>query len=105
MIDPECLALVQAMNTVPGIRTVESCCGHGQTAFRIWFKPDNLECLPDLLYWFSACHSGCAGWSVKVETDCARSPVSFFVEGPIGDQGFSDADEIAKLIKDDKETA
>lgn len=93
-IDPECISLVKAMNQYPGIKTIESCCGHGERPFRIWFEADNLEVLPPLLYWFDACHCGYTGWNIKVTTDCAMSPVHFYVEGPVGAYGM--ADDIAK---------
>lgn len=95
-IDPECVAICEAMNRMPGIRTIESCCGHGRHSFNVYFKSDSLEALPDLLYWFDVCHSGFGGWRVTVRTDCAASPATFVVEGPVG--AFSEADEIAKLI-------
>jgi hypothetical protein len=38
--DPEVVPLCQAMNALPGIKTTESCCGHGKEPFRIWFKVD-----------------------------------------------------------------
>ena len=50
-IDPECIGLCQAMNAMPGITTVESCCGHGETPFQIWFKVARLRDLPRFLYW------------------------------------------------------
>jgi len=38
--DPEVVPLCKALNTLPGIETIESCCGHGEYPFRIWFKVD-----------------------------------------------------------------
>jgi hypothetical protein len=85
------------MNKVPGIVTVCSCAGHGEDAFRIWFQADKIECLPDLLYWFDNCHSGCPGWKVVVYTDCGKSPATFMVEGPVGEQAFKDAEKPRRL--------
>jgi len=99
-IDPECVPLCAAMNRVPGIQTIESCCGHGKDPFRVWFVATSLDRLPDLLYWFDGCHSGFYDWKVTVATDCAKSPVHFKVEGPAG--AFSEADSIAALIADVK---
>jgi len=48
-LDPECRLLCEAMNAVPGIRTVESCSGHGDTPFRVYFLADSLDALPELL--------------------------------------------------------
>lgn len=98
--DVEVVALVDAMNLVPGIRTIESCCGHGDYPFRIWFVTDSLEALPALLYWFDSCHCGCRDWRVIAKTDCGMSPVTFLVEGPVG--AYEDADRIAAYIRDDE---
>jgi hypothetical protein len=97
-MDPECIKLCDAMNKVPGIRTIESCCGHGERPYRIWFKSKNLKSLPLLLYWFDRCHVGYPGWNVSVSTDCAMSPVTFMVEGPIG--AYSESDDIAKSLEE-----
>lgn len=40
-MDNEVLELCNAMNSLPGIYTIESCCGHGNDAFRIWFKVES----------------------------------------------------------------
>lgn len=98
-MDNECTKLCEAMNGLPGIQTIESCCGHGKDPYRIWFTVEGLEFLPDLLYWFDGCHCGCAGWRVFVKTDCAKSPACFVVEGPVGEQAYVDADKIAHLIQ------
>ena len=101
-LDPECLSLFQAMNGLAGIATFESCCGHGQEPFRMWFKPDNFECLPDLLYWFNPCHSGLGRWICRVYTDCAKSPVVFVMESEsVGAEAYEEADKIAALIQAD----
>ena len=95
-MDTECIELCRAMNKVPGIRTIESCCGHGKTPYHIWFKANRLTSLPALLYWFMGCHCGFYGWKVQATTDCGCSPVTFMLEGPVG--AFKEAEDIAKLI-------
>ena len=99
-IDIECQALCDAVNLIQGLMTVESCCGHGNTPFHIYFRCDSLKNLPDLLYWLDGCHSGFYGWKCYVKTDCAKGPPVFCIEGPIG--AFIEAEEIAKLIKADQ---
>lgn len=96
-IDPECYALCVALNKLPGIHTVGSCCGHGKEPFLICFKVDSLEALPHLLYWFDSCHCQCPGWRIIVTTDCSLSPVTFTIKGPI--ECYDDANHIASLIK------
>jgi len=102
-MDPECIELCKAMNLVPGIETSESCCGHGHWPYRIWFWADDLECLPNLLYWFDGCHCGSYDWNVIVRTDCGKSPVTFRVEGPKGEEAHVQSVEIAALITEDME--
>lgn len=40
-MDKEVLPLCNAMNSLIGIETFESCCGHSCAPFRIWFKATN----------------------------------------------------------------
>jgi len=37
-MDVECIPLCDALNSLPGIQTCESCCGHGKKPFAIWFR-------------------------------------------------------------------
>ena len=101
-LDPECVSLVRAMNTFPGITTFESCCGHGKTPFLVCFTAESLEVLPDLIYWFEGCHLGIYGWRVEVTTDCSRRPAAFLVESTEkGEAAYREAEQIAKAMKDD----
>ena len=97
-MDKECVSLCESVNLLLGIETCESCCGHGEHEFRIWFEAEDLEDLPSLLYWLDSCHCGFRGWLVIATTDCAMRPVIFLIEGPIGEQAYTEADEIAGLI-------
>jgi len=45
-MDPECIALCDALNNLPGIETCASCCGHGHDPFRVWFFA---AAIPDLV--------------------------------------------------------
>lgn len=97
-MDKECIDLCKAINRMPGIITHESCCGHGKTLYHIWFSAESLEVLPPLLYWFAGCHCGFKEWQVIAVTDCAMSPVTFMIEGPIGEQAYKEAKKIAELL-------
>jgi len=44
-LDPELLTLCHALNSLPGIRTDGSCCGHGEAPIRIWLKADGTRSL------------------------------------------------------------
>jgi hypothetical protein len=98
-MDKECARLCGAMNAISGVRTFESCCGHGRSKFRVWFLAESLKCLPRLLYYFDGCHCGFYGWKVVAETDCAMSPVTFCVEGPSGREAYEQAEQIAGLLE------
>lgn len=97
-VDAECRALCEAMNLCPGIHTIESCCGHGETPYSIFFVTERLSYLPFLLWHFDVCHCGFSGWRVEAYTDCAMCPVRFYLEGPIGPVAFEQSEKIAALI-------
>lgn len=103
-IDKEVVELCNAINENfnPEIITVESCCGHRNQKFHVWFhlNEGGLERLPELLYWFDDCHSGRVGWMCETYTDCAMSPVIFLLRGPVGEQAYDDANHIASLIRE-----
>ena len=101
VMDKECIKLCNAMNSLPGIHTIESCCGHNKTPYRIWFWTKNLKTLPRLLYYFDRCHCDFCNWKVLVTTDCGMSPVTFLIEGPIGNQAYSESKKIAELLREE----
>lgn len=43
LLDPEVIQLVRRLNELPGIKTTESCCGHGSRPFSIFFQVDPRE--------------------------------------------------------------
>jgi hypothetical protein len=95
-MDNECINICKAMNALPGIRTTESCCGHGADPFRIWFEADDLGSLPPIAHLTDPCLGGFSGWHLLVESHCDRDPVSFLLEGPAGD--YSGAEAFARAI-------
>jgi len=99
-LDPECLDLCTAINEcVPGVVTVESCCGHGERPFAIWVHADSLDSLPPLLYFLDDCHTGLPGWSMTVYTDCGGGQAFLRIDGPAG--AFEAADKIACHLRDE----
>lgn len=98
-VDKELVNLVKAMNRFPGIRTIESCAGHGDNGARIWFTPKSIEDLPAMLYCFDRCHSGCH-WPVYISTDCSADHVTWMVESLVkGEEAYQEADKIAKYME------
>jgi len=99
-VDDECVELCEAINLyAPDIFTIESCCGHDKRPYHIWFKVNDLEILPHILYWMDGCHTGYYKWKVEVSTDCAKQYPTFVIEGPVG--AYDQAEFIACLIRED----
>ena len=55
-IDYEIRELIEYMNRVDGIRSVNSCCGHGEMPCQIWFKADNIECVTRFIHKYLYCN-------------------------------------------------
>lgn len=53
-MDIECIPLCDALNALPGIRTFESCCGHGRGPFRVFLTAESLKDLRQILVPLSA---------------------------------------------------
>ena len=47
-MDSECVSLCYTLNRFPGVETTESCSGHGERPFYIWFRCDNIDTLSRL---------------------------------------------------------
>ena len=106
-MDQECIKLCDTINKLSGIKTKESCCGHGDDFFRIWFKVTKLDKLPVLLYFCDSCHVGFS-WDCIVTTDCGMSPVTFCLRSKVpGEQAYMQANrisyEIEKFLKEERE--
>jgi hypothetical protein len=78
-MDPECISICDALNALPGIRTFESCCGHGERPFWAFFFAEQVIDLKPIV---SACES--SAWRVKVGYANGGDHVYFFLEGPKG---------------------
>lgn len=47
-MDNECIDLCNLLNTLPGVTTFESCCGHCKSQYNIWFFCNNINTLSRL---------------------------------------------------------
>ena len=47
-MDDECVSICKTLNSLPGVTTYESCCGHGKAPFSVWFRCDNIGTLSRL---------------------------------------------------------
>jgi hypothetical protein len=94
------VAMVLALNSFDGVRTTESCCGHGHHAFTIEFSVEKIEDLLPLLYWFrkgGIPEHPHTDWEIRVSTDAAER-IEFQLKGPRGDRAYKEAVEIAEAI-------
>ncbi len=97
-MDPECIPLCDAINRAPGLQTTESCCGHGRSPFRIWFRVTDPVNFSMLLYFLVPCHVGFR-WTCQAQTDCAMSPVRYYIESLVkGEEAYKQANVIAEEI-------
>ena len=51
-MDPEVIDLCNAINALPGLKTEDSCCGHGKNLFSIFFRVTSLH---DGLFFLARC--------------------------------------------------
>jgi hypothetical protein len=75
-MDPECVQLCDALNALPGIRTFESCCGHGQHEFCVWFFADQVQSLLPLEQSINRWE-----WTIKASHVDCPTRVVFLLEG------------------------
>ena len=96
-MDKECIPLCDALNQIWRVDTTESCCGHGEHPFRIFFRTTSFKSLALVCYVADSCHSGAVGWKVEAITDCGMAKNRFVLEGPTGD--YEGAAKIVKAIE------
>ena len=96
-IDKECRKLCRALNAFPeAVYTVESCCGHGEEPYHIWFKVRNLAILSTIVSLIDEYDA----WKIEVnkDDDDDENPL-FLLEGPVGAEAYLESEKIAKEIR------
>jgi hypothetical protein len=99
-LDSECVALCTALNRLPGIYTYESCCGHGQRPYWIWFRmnEDGIAGLSLLAELLCSRHVD-FGFEVKLTFNMTFSKLAFLLESKnIGSEAFQNAERLAEAI-------
>jgi hypothetical protein len=94
--DKEVIPLVDALNNMKGIVTVESCCGHGNDRFNIHFYAESVNAVRPLFELVASRK----GWRITFKGNDSEGGRSFwfFMEGTRGDQAYREADELAAEI-------
>ena len=101
-LDNEVVPLVDAMNALEGIVTVESCCGHGEDPFRVWFYAESVNAVRPLFEVVSTRR----GWRITFEehnSDGDRDYI-FCLKGPKGVRAYTQAVELASAIAHREDT-
>lgn len=62
-IDYEIRDLIRYINSIDGIETVESCCGHGKRPCSIWFKADDIGSVTRFIYRYLYRNNN---WRIKI---------------------------------------
>ena len=75
-MDKECIALCNTLNRIPGVKTVESCCGHGESPFRLWFRCTDITVIARLARCADRNYSD-GRWEVVAE-NADTEPVGLF---------------------------
>ena len=93
--DSEVINLCFAINSIEGLHTIDSCCGHGKNPYNIFFRIRSLENLKTFLYAIDEDQRP-SGWDVQAYLNSLSDEVMFLLTGPVGD--FQGAEKIAKMI-------
>ena len=95
-LDKEVVPLVDAMNARKGIVTVESCCGHGEDPFRIWFYAESVDTVRPLFEFVSTRR----GWRITFEEHNSEGDRDyiFCLKGPKGERAYRGAEQLADAI-------
>lgn len=102
-MDPECIDLCNALNEIPGIETISSCCGHGKDGFAIWFRAKSISPLfivGRAISWQYA--GGPETWECKLSIcDIENDPIHFWLtsNNTKGKQAYEEAKMIAANIR------
>jgi hypothetical protein len=75
-MDQECVRICNALNALPDINTISSCCGHNKQPFRVFFTAHTIEALRPIL----RCVVN-SGWSVECYWADGSDVIYFMLEG------------------------
>ena len=101
-MDPECIPICDALNRIPGIRTLESCCGHGKHGFWVWFTVSqpfkNLTVVGRV---FDSRYGGLEEWDCILDnTDSPEASPVFYINSHtiMGPVAYEQANKIAENL-------
>jgi hypothetical protein len=102
-MDPECIEICDALNEIPGIETMESCCGHGKFRFSVWFKASDLSPLFIIGRITSRNYMPVPQWKCRIEIIDSdhKNPVRFHLSSgkTKGKKAYKQASHLARCIR------
>lgn len=110
-MDNECISLCDALNSIPGVQTFGSCCGHGMRIFGIWLTCETVLPLYVIARATDRRYGGPAipelfpfgEWVLEVQdSDTLQYAVTFYLHSPFMPNGNYD---LGTLVKESKEIA
>ena len=94
IMDRECIPICDALNLLPGIETISSCCGHGYAPFRIYFKAQWLDDLKPILELIDESEF----WTLRSSMATGNMEIYFVLDGLQHDSIFIEANKLAEQI-------
>lgn len=78
-MDEECIELCDCLNSLPGVETFESCCGHLRSEYHVWLRCSDWDSLSILS---RACSWNYGGypWTLSVDHTDTRPCLCFRLE-------------------------
>ena len=98
-IDTELVHLCDAMNTIPGLKTFESCSGHGERNIRIYFRARRHRAVNRLATVVGWRQTGFDGWRIRIMAGHSGRKLIYVLESTLaGPEAYAQAEEIAPAI-------
>lgn len=92
IMDPQCIPICDALNLLPGIETISSCCGHGYAPFRIYFIAWTLDHLKPILELIDESEI----WTLRTSMATGDTEIYFVLDGK--KLAYEEANQLAVLI-------
>lgn len=100
-VDIPCISLCDAINSMEGLKTSWSCCGHGDREFMVFIQPEHPDKLAPLLYLLTRMQGWKQSrrWTIQLVARTPDSKVAFLLSSESrGQEAFYEADAIARNI-------
>jgi len=105
MMDEECIPLCDAINDIPGLKTIESCCGHGKSPFRIYTEGKSVHHRNFLILMraLDRRYGGPWEWQIQlIMNDMTEDPMHVLISSgsSVGEAAYRQSLQIIDNIKD-----